>query len=66
MTESIFISAQNVRRYCDYGVWMEDNKGNRKFIEADNVILSTGLRNNLGYADDFTGISDTIISIGRF
>ena len=51
---------------CDHGVWMEDNKGNREFIEADNVILSTGLRNNLGYANDFTGISDTIISIGDF
>lgn len=48
----------------DQGVWVEDDKGNRQFLEADTVLLATGFRPKQDLADSFRNTALDVIPIG--
>ncbi|MED9780719.1 MAG: FAD-dependent oxidoreductase [Peptococcaceae bacterium] len=48
----------------DNGVWIEDEDGNKEFIEADSVIISAGTRENAEERDQFIDVSFDVINIG--
>ncbi len=47
----------------DKGVWIEKD-GQRQFLEADTVIMSTGFRPDRALVDSYRGIAQDVIDIG--
>lgn len=48
----------------DNGVELLDKDGNQKFVEADQIIIATGVRNNLKLVEQFYGIVPDTFTIG--
>ena len=46
------------------GVELLDKNGNPNFVEADQVIIATGVRNNLKLVEQFYGIVPDTFTIG--
>ncbi|HJA92596.1 MAG TPA: NAD(P)/FAD-dependent oxidoreductase [Candidatus Eisenbergiella merdipullorum] len=46
------------------GVYVEDKNGTRSFLEADTVILATGLRPDQEYLSRFEGLAQDVLFIG--
>lgn len=61
-TVKIHLSAK-CTEITEQGVYLEDSDGKRQFIEADTVILSTGLRNGPDVLE-FDNLAPTVIYIG--
>ncbi len=48
----------------DNGIFVEDEQGKRRFIEADSVIISAGTRPNVQERDQFIDVAFDVINVG--
>ena len=51
-------------KVTENGIEIEDKDGKRQFIEADTVIMSTGMRADKQVMNQFEGLADNVIFIG--
>ena len=53
-----------VTEITEKGAWIEDKEGNKIFIEADNIVLAAGMKDQEAEAAKFNGIAFDVINVG--